>query len=92
MKVHTDFGQYHKRFPHCPKEVPMSLLSERWAQRNHGQSLDQLNERGGMSAIELVCNIEGMDYPHGVAVNELSYIKKLIEYIELNEAAKSNQP
>jgi len=36
----------------CPKEIPMGLLNEEWAQRNHSQSLTRLNERGGITLDE----------------------------------------
>ena len=41
-----------------PKEVPDEMLSEQWAQRNHGQSLAKLNSRGGLSPAEMLANIE----------------------------------
>ena len=44
----------------CPKTVPWSLLAsnERRAQLNHGQSLETLAERGGLSPAEIMCVIE----------------------------------
>lgn len=38
----------------CPETVPMSLLTEEWAQRNHSQSLAMLASRGGLSPLELI--------------------------------------
>ena len=35
--------------------LPMSLLNEQWAQRNHGQSLARLAERGGLDLAEAAC-------------------------------------
>lgn len=40
-----------------PKTVPFSLLNEDWAQNIHGQTLDRLAERGGMSPDEIVMNM-----------------------------------
>ncbi len=54
MKVHSNSI---RNFIDCVKEVPNELLSERMAQRNHGQSLQTLNERGGMSIGEIWANI-----------------------------------
>lgn len=36
------------------KTIPFSLLNEDWAQRNHGQSLKRLAERGGLSPCEAI--------------------------------------
>lgn len=35
-----------------PLLLPMRLLNEEWAQRNHGQSLARLAERGGLDLAE----------------------------------------
>ncbi len=81
MKVHTDYWQYHRKYPHCPKEVPMGLLNEEQAQINHGQTLARLNERGGLCPIEMVCLIEHRRYPFGIDVSDEVYIQKLITYL-----------
>lgn len=41
----------------CPKSIPWNLLSEQRALTNHGLTLEQLAERGGLSPIELMANI-----------------------------------
>ena len=41
----------------CPKTVPWNSLNEEWALRNHKQSLERLNERGGLSPAEIHCNV-----------------------------------
>ncbi len=38
--------------------ISTSLLDEEWATRVHGQTLDRLAERGGMSHEEIVANVE----------------------------------
>lgn len=43
------------------KTVPFSLLNENSAQKNHSQSLDKLNSRGGLSFGEMFCNIMRLD-------------------------------
>lgn len=40
-------------------EVPFYMLSENMAQSNHSQTLDRLNERGGMGYDKIFCNIIG---------------------------------
>lgn len=46
-----------RKYPDCPKSVPFELLNEEQAMKNHSQTLDRLNERGGMSPIEIVANV-----------------------------------
>ena len=43
-----------------PRTAPWSLLAphERQALRNHGQTLERLNERGGLSPREMMCVLE----------------------------------
>ena len=38
--------------------VRMDLLNEQWAQKNHGQSLERLAERGGLSVEEALAIAE----------------------------------
>jgi DNA repair exonuclease SbcCD ATPase subunit len=46
-----------RRFPKCPRSVPMDLLNEETAQQNHQQSLARLAERGGMAPCEILANM-----------------------------------
>jgi len=39
--------------------IRMNLLNEEWAERNHGQSLEKLADRGGLSLSEAAAIIEG---------------------------------
>lgn len=39
--------------------VPFAMLSEASARRNHDQSLRELASRGGLSAFEALCNLDG---------------------------------
>lgn len=54
MRVHSA----SQKVPGCPESVPMGMLNEEWAKCNHGQTLNRLNERGGLSIGEMICNIE----------------------------------
>lgn len=54
-------SEEERKFPHRPKSVPMEWLSERMAQNNHCQTLDRLNQRGGLGPEEIVCNILQQD-------------------------------
>lgn len=54
MKVHSSSRSLWKN---CPQFVPYELLNEERAKRNHDQTLDRLNERGGMGCMEILDNI-----------------------------------
>ena len=68
-RVALSAGLDAKRFPllrnlkwaGCAFSVPWLLLNEEYAQKNHGQSLARLAERGGLDPVELVANIRHMD-------------------------------
>ncbi|MBO0947315.1 hypothetical protein [Fibrella forsythiae] len=63
----------------CPEYVPMRLLNEEWAQRNHGQSLQRLNERGGLSVCEILANMSKRRWhpvADNIAVAELNTLLK----------------
>jgi hypothetical protein len=82
MKVHSESRRcWREKGGDCPEYVPFSLLSEEMAQRNHSQSLDRLNERGGMGVLEILDNIHG---------RRLSRFGETIEHLnELNERISS---
>lgn len=44
----------------CPEKIPISMLMERGAQRNHGQTLQRLAQRGGLGAYEIIANLDGI--------------------------------
>lgn len=50
-----------KEIPNCPESVPFELLNEKFAMTIHGQTLDQLNNRGGLSVREICGNVLGVD-------------------------------
>lgn len=56
MKVHSSCLR-DKSLKNVPEYVPMELLNEEQAERNHSQSLSRLNERGGMGIAEILDNI-----------------------------------
>lgn len=45
-----------------PDTIPDSLLNADWALRIHGQTLERLNERGGLSLAEIVVNVKKLSY------------------------------
>ena len=40
------------------KAIPINVLNEEWAQKNHDQTLDRLAERGGIDVSEALAIIE----------------------------------
>lgn len=43
---------------YIPNHIPMDMLSEAMAQKNHGQSLKGLDDRGGLSVMEILANLK----------------------------------
>jgi len=84
MKVMLEYaGCYKNKFPDAPKEIPMRLLSEEWAQHNHSQTLDRLNQRGGLAIGEILDNLKRQKLT-------LAWKETTQEYVdELNEIIKS---
>jgi len=54
MKI-TDFTPNHS--PENTNQFPINLLNERYAQINHGQSLQQIADAGGMTTVEIWANL-----------------------------------
>jgi hypothetical protein len=54
MPIHPE----ERYLKNCPKCVPMSMLSEDWAYHNHRQTLTRLAERGGLSVVEMLANLD----------------------------------
>lgn len=48
--------------PGCAKTVPFEALSELRALVNHGQSLQRLAERGGLTAKEIWLNVNNIGF------------------------------
>lgn len=60
MPVHPyEISDSKKKGVVIPNSYPMSIFSEEQARINHGQSLNRLAERGGLTLSEMVCNVKG---------------------------------
>lgn len=55
MQVHPYRNKGLKNYPDF---VPNAMLSEEWAQHNHGQTLLELHNRGGLGVAEILANID----------------------------------
>lgn len=80
MRVHS---QRDKNLTGYPEIVPDELLNEEQAQRNHGQSLSRLNQRGGMSVPEILFNIhkQKIDWSPGGCTDTQAKIDELNDII-----------
>lgn len=58
MKVFKDMPIMLELGKKWSRTVPFSMLNEEWAQKNHGQSLQRLAERGGLGACEAIAIID----------------------------------
>ncbi len=48
--------------PELLREVPMDMLNESRALKNHGKTLDELNKTGGLSPMEIIANIQDISF------------------------------
>lgn len=63
----------------CPRFVKLTALNEDWAKKIHDQTLERLAERGGLSPIELMVNIQKLPFQDIYRVTEdaaCEYIKQ----------------
>lgn len=60
---------------------PFEMLDERWAMKVHGQTLDKLNSRGGMSVIEIIMNVKNLHDTIGLNKHLcVNAVKQLIDH------------
>jgi hypothetical protein len=66
----SDVAEEERRFPvlgyskyeGCPKFVKWSELDDNWATHVHSQSLERLASRGGLSPVEIVFNVNKLEW------------------------------
>jgi len=68
-------------FPECPKTVSSEILEphRKQIERNHGQTLERLNERGGMNPMEIHCAAEYGELRNFSKTNMHDAVKFLIK-------------
>lgn len=64
-----------RQHPEWPDSIPFALLDEERAQTNHGYSLAQLADRGGLIPQAMLANIRGV----GVWDNRLPFKASMME-------------
>lgn len=86
MKTLLPLRKDKELYAELPPIFPMSLFHEDWAIKIHGQSLAQLNERGGLHPYEMVVNIkmftarDCMDYVKNTNPEEV--VKQLLQILK----------
>jgi hypothetical protein len=77
MKIHP---ASKKKFGNeLPDEVPNEMLNQDWAMKIHSQTLERLNERGGLTVLEILINIKKIGWPNRSDTKEdVIELKKLI--------------
>lgn len=71
-----------KLFPDFPKSLPDELFNEEWANKIHSQSLKRLNERGGLSILEMIGNIKHLSCNDIVNYNVYKAARELMEILK----------
>jgi hypothetical protein len=68
----------------CPRRVPWALVAphERQAVRNHEQTLERLNQRGGLDPCELVAVLEGKGLRTVVGANMEESVLRLLSLLD----------
>lgn len=85
MRILWSYKEQSK-FKDAPTSIPNELLNEDWAQKIHSQTLQRLNERGGMGVNEIMINIKRLSYQD---YNTLDTQKSIDE---INALIKSHNP
>lgn len=85
MLVHSG-DRNNKNLKNVPYDVPFDLLDERMAQYNHSQTLDRLNERGGLGVLEILNNIDNKKLEfRGATQQEVDRLNTIIESHSSNQ-------
>lgn len=59
MRIQDNIDQRgNKIYQELPDAIPNELLNEDWAKYIHNQTLERLNERGGLGIMELIMNLK----------------------------------
>ena len=71
-----------REMPGMPNTVRWDALNELQARKNHGQTLERLAERGGLSPTEMMCNVAriglyGINYRQITVEEQMNFINTL---------------
>jgi hypothetical protein len=70
-----------KNYPDFPQEFPDSWFNEEWAWKIHGQTLQHLNQRGGLGPEEMIMNIERLSLKECRQLTLDDAVKKLLKML-----------
>jgi hypothetical protein len=74
MRIMDNYKMGTKVFSFLPDEFPDELLSRDWAYHIHGQTLERLSERGGMSIMELLMNLKKIGLQELISTYGYNYV------------------
>ncbi|MBE9583766.1 hypothetical protein IM792_04840 [Mucilaginibacter sp. JRF] len=74
---------YTKDLFGLPDFVPNELLNQKHALNNYGETLEKIDERGGMNIDEIVCNIMGLSLEVRLVMQENTFADLLKKYLHL---------
>lgn len=82
-----------EEYPGSPSSIPSELVRdcEAQAQRNHGQSLERLAQRGGLSPCELYAVMRGQSLMAARNVPKSIAVEFINEQIKLFKAARAKE-
>lgn len=90
FKIHSESC---RKFPELPPTVPWEFIEPARDQAfwNHGQTLEELNRRGGMAPGEILCALDRASlYPYPNEMDSVKILlKRLVEWHSLQTAKKS---
>jgi len=68
----------------CPESIPWEMIApyEKQAINNHGQTLEGLNERGGLDACEIYAVMHGISFGQSKRLNETRCVEWLKSRIQ----------
>jgi hypothetical protein len=78
MRV-INYDKLIKMHPTCPEYIPFDILDRNQSYRNHSQTLERLNERGGITPQEALAIIEKTPYRYNLDISDT--IKQVNTYI-----------
>lgn len=74
--------------PEFPETFPNELLDEGWTDKIHSQTLKRLNERGGLSPMEIMMNVNKWTFQEGMkqwelhGKSELPFMKMVLDLLK----------
>jgi hypothetical protein len=84
MRILADYTERRDN-PDMPLQFPDELLDADHAHRIHGQTLQRLNERGGLCVEEIVLNVNRLPYSEYKNMDFKECLQQVREWIKNNQ-------